>query len=579
MLALALGILQAGLMFGAYGSPSLWVLAFLVPLPTLWVAMSGRVDWKRAALFAAGTAPFWAVSHRFIGDITAAGVAPLAVYLSIWPGLCVWAIGRATRHSWTNRRWWACVLAAGTVWVGLEMIRGEIIFGGYAWYLAGEPLIEYLPLAAAGAVAGLYGVGLLVVLVGACVVQGAIRRSTKPIVGVVMIAVVWGTLSAIGSRGPQGAVDVRVAIVQTNVPQSNKLAWSAGKAQADFERLLSLSVAAGLAKPDLIIWPETMKAGWVLTDAQVAETRATLAEHPELRGLENEIARSEIVREIVRRTATPTLVGQETIEGLKFVTIDGRWRERYQARYNSSYLVLADGAVLDERYDKLEPTPFGETIPYASHWPWLRDKLLDLAAGGMRVDLASGVEPTVFAVPIRREPGAVGPKSEVLRVVTPICFESTDPDHVRKLAGGLEGRRADLIACMTNDGWFAGQVSGRESHLRLGRWRCLELATPMARAANTGLSALIDHQGRFVEPEASAVKLMGELAVPPRTFDRDGVIVGTLRTGARLSWYGRVGNIAGWACLASLGAMACGLAWGKISRRAARRVEQSTRAN
>jgi apolipoprotein N-acyltransferase len=578
VIALALGLLQSGLMFAAYGTPSLWFLALAVPLPALWLGMSGAVNWKRAGLFAIGTAPFWAFSHAFIGEITAAGVAPLAVYLSLWPGLCVWALSRATRESWTSGRWWACVLAAGAVWVGLDVIRGEIIFGGYAWYLAGEPLIEFFPLAAAGAVVGLYGVGLLVVLVAACVVQAAVRCSTRPLLGVVIIAVVWGTLSAVGSRGPEGGVDVRVAIVQTNVPQSNKLAWSSGKAQADFERLLTLSIVAGRANPDLIIWPETMKAGWVLTDGQIAETRALLAEHPELAGLENEITRAELVRAVVKRTGVPTMVGQETIDGLSFAKVNGRWRERYRARYNSSYVVLGDGSVWTGRYDKLEPTPFGETIPYASHWPWLRDKLLDLAAGGMRVDLASGVEPTVFPVPLGSRPGVGGSKTDTLRVVTPICFESTDADHVGALVGGLSGRRADLIACMTNDGWFAGQVSGRESHLRLGRWRCLELATPMARAANTGLSALIDHHGRFVEPDSAAASALGLEGVPPRTFDRDGVIVGTLRTGAALSWYGRLGDLAGWGCLGGLIGMSLRTAWRAFKRRRDRKAEESTRA-
>ncbi len=539
-------------MFAAYGSPALWPLAFAVPLPALWVAMSGEVSWKRAALFAAGTAPFWAVRHAFIGEITAAGVVPLALYLSVFPGVVVWAVSRAARHRWGAGRWWASVLAAGVVWVGVDMIRGEMIFGGYAWYMAGEPLIELYPLAAAGAAVGLYGVGLMVVLAGASVVQAARRRSWRPMLGVAATGLVWAGLSMLGWRGEGVGGEFRVAIVQTNVPQSNKLAWSSGKAQADFVRLLELTAAAGRTKPDLIMWPETMKPGWVLTDAQIAETRALLVEFPELRGLEGEISRGEVVREVVRAAGAPTLVGQETIEGLRFVKNDGRWRERYAARYNSSYVVGTDGRVSAERYDKLEPTPFGETIPYASGWPWLRDKLLDLAAGGMRVDLASGTKPTRFELGLR---GRSSGEGAVVRVVTPICFESTDTDHVRGLVGDWAGRRADLIACMTNDGWFGGQVSGRESHLRLGRWRCVELSTPMARAANTGLSALVDARGRFVEPDAAGAAELGSNAVGARAFDRDGVIVGTLRTGGELSVYGRVGNVAGWGSFAAFGAM------------------------
>jgi apolipoprotein N-acyltransferase len=85
-----------------------------------------------------------------------------------------------------------------------------------------------------------------------------------------------------------------------------------------------------------------------------------------------------------------------------------------------------------------------------------------------------------------------------VRVVTPICFETTWGTHCRELVGAGGARRADVLVCLTNDGWFADSDHGREHHLQAARWRCLELATPMLRSANTGVSAAIDADGRVL---------------------------------------------------------------------------------
>jgi apolipoprotein N-acyltransferase len=351
---------------------------------------------------------------------------------------------------------------------------------------------------------------------------------------------------------------IKAAIVQTNVPQSNKLAWTPERAYADFRMLLDLHAGAARLNPDVIVWPETMRPGWVLTDDQIAETRALIAATPELRGLNDQVLLAEMVRGAAKDGERPVIVGQETFVRLRFEAQDDRWRQRYDARFNSAYLVHPDGTVAAERYDKIEPTPFGETIPYTSGMPWLRDKLLDLAAGGMRVDLAAGSRRTVFTVPA----GTVQ-----TRLVTPICFESTDTDLVRSMvyggglgssgddaAGGFwASRHADVIVLLTNDGWFGDPASrrarvGREVHLQLARWRSLELGTPTIRAANTGMSALIDARGVVVAGEASHPGRTPPMLSTPEA-GREGLVVGTLRTQISPTLYGRLGNVVGWGCL------------------------------
>lgn len=541
------GLLQALLMFLAFEPVAWWPLALLAPVPALWLAARpAGLRWKPAAAFGLGTLPFWLWHHLFIMDITGPGFVPLVLYLSAWPALAVWMLARV-RPAWPRTPFW---LLAPLVFTGLDMLRGEIVLSGYAWFLPGQPLIDS-PVAAAGATVGIYGVGLLVLLFAAGLVRLTMpgRRAAGAwaiVLAGAAAAILHGAAAAL--RGDEsGARSTRVAIVQTNVPQSNKLAWSGEDAVRDYLKLLKLTQSAAAAGAQLIIWPETMKFGWALTDAQIAQCEDLLVKHPELGSLRDKIATARLVRDLSQRLACPILVGQETCESPDYVEVGaGLFRLTYSARFNSAYLVR-DGGVDPERYDKLEPTPFGENIPYASHWPWLRDKLTDLAAGGMKIDLASGTRRTVF----NAGPG--------LRTVTPICFESTDTALCRSLVydggwgggggGGGEGgggRRADLIACMTNDGWFGHSRSGRQQHLQLARWRCVELGTPMARAANTGLSAFIDADGRVARPDPAQGDRLG-----PDVFEKEGFLLGSIQTPTGSTLYGRIGNVAGWGSLAA----------------------------
>ncbi|MFZ4430409.1 MAG: apolipoprotein N-acyltransferase, partial [Phycisphaerales bacterium] len=208
---------------------------------------------------------------------------------------------------------------------------------------------------------------------------------------------------------------------------------------------------------------------------------------------------------------------------------------RYDRRYNSVYL-LVDGETSDARYDKVRLTPFGETMPYISNFPSLEAALLDLGARGMRFDLDAGTKQTVFELP-RTGGGA-------FRVATPICFEVTVAPHVRRLVAGRQGvRRADVIINVTNDGWFGSFVPARLQHLQIARWRSLELATPMVRAANTGISCAIDAGGQVRElgPVGAASPALSE-----------GVVPTVVELPGELTMYARSGDVAGWASLAWL---------------------------
>jgi apolipoprotein N-acyltransferase len=238
------------------------------------------------------------------------------------------------------------------------------------------------------------------------------------------------------------------------------------------------------------------------------------------------------VLDLQRSVAIPMLVGEEARTRMRLERVEGGIALPFDQRFNSAYLLL-DGHVAAPRYDKIRLTPFGETMPYIRFWPWLQDRLLGLAATGMHFDLAAGRERAVFTIP----------GFTPIRAVTPICFESTVASLCRSLVFDSQGRRrVDLIVNLTNDGWFGASLIGRLQHLQAARWRSLELGTPTLRAANTGVSAIIDARGRVVA--------WGVDGRPGAAFV-DGVLSGQVALNPGSTPYARVGDLAGWVALAA----------------------------
>ena len=127
-------------------------------------------------------------------------------------------------------------------------------------------------------------------------------------------------------------------------------------------------------------------------------------------------------------------------------------------------------------------------------------------------------------------------EDKTLLVGTPICFESTVPWVSRAMATGRDGERAEMLFNLTNDGWFGDSDVARSQHLLLARWRCAELARPMVRAANTGVSAFIDARGqvlvRGIEGDGRGARV-------------EGILHGEMVPIRGLTIYARVGDVAG----------------------------------
>ncbi|QKK08724.1 MAG: apolipoprotein N-acyltransferase [Planctomycetota bacterium] len=555
-----------------------WVLAFVAPMPLLWAASRMPAAGRRARLGVAvaatlGMVPMWAWQQQWVFGVSALGAVLLVIYLSMYAGAFVWLA------SWVAARFRAPVWMAGPVlWAGLEWFRGVVMFDGYPWLMAGHPLIESAALSRAGAVVGASGVSLLMLLVVGAVYGVVAARGVwrwRAAAGLVGVMAVWVVLAAV----PRGAIEtvgtMRVAVVQTNVPQGDKQGWTPPQRMVDLERMLELTERACdiEPRPDLVVWPETMFPGAALDPASIAEERAASliwstgpeVAWPELRfvvftGMDGIDAPEPVpgpfemggrlvmpttvpadsVLAWQRELGVPFLIGAEGYDGLR-LDVDpdtGVVESAWDASFNSTYL-LRDGRMVGERYDKMHLTPFGEVMPYISAWPWLERVSLRLGIGasGMTFNLDAGRTPVRHVV--ETEAGRV-------RVATPVCFEGVMPGVCRRLAYAAGERRADVLVQLTNEGWFGGFDAGRRQHLQIVRWRALELGTSVVRAANTGVSAVIDPYGGVLKTGVERGDPAGDTMV-------DGVLFGEVPLASGDTAYARIGDVAGWLGLVGAG--------------------------
>jgi apolipoprotein N-acyltransferase len=202
--------------------------------------------------------------------------------------------------------------------------------------------------------------------------------------------------------------------------------------------------------------------------------------------------------------------------------------------FNSAILLDANGRV-GGHYDKVRLLAFGEYIPGIEAFPWLR-KFLPEGAGRFTPGRGPGV--------LKFE----GPAGQPWHFAPLICYEDILPGFVRS-AGEL---RPNLLVNLTSDSWFGADTEPWE-HLALSVFAGVELRVSMVRAVNSGVSALIDANGRVVQKT---------YADDPYRHPRpsDGVVVSTPIMSGAPTIFTRIGNLFAYLCLASC-LLALGISW------------------
>jgi len=470
--------------------------------------------------------------QRWIMPVTAVGYPLLSFYLAGYAALFVWLVRRISRHARWGR--WPATFIVPVLWVGVECLRGELMFNGYPWYLLAHPLIEWPVLVQSADLLGTYWVSFLAAMFCGAVIDAVAMYRARAFQRVTVAAVVLALLLHAGNityglwRIGQDALlpGPSILVIQTNLAQDNKIGWPRERQLEDFDSFVILTnqahalVSASDAKPDLIVWPETMVPGYGLEPETIEYQREN--------GYYPGDVYSATLGKLVEMLGTPLLAGSPSYLGLRVVGEElKQWQ--WDHHYNSAYLVHGDPPY--QRYDKHFLTPFGETMPYISAWPWLEQRLLALGAEGMRFDLDAS--PEIKRLRLEWD-------NQTLELATPICFEDTMARVCRKMIYPDGTKRGHMLINLSNDGWFGASKAGRRQHVQIARFRCVENRVPMARAANTGLSVLIDSRGKLIDRIGEG--RYGAAQTP-------GWLVGELPLDSRSTLYGQVGDVWAWLCL------------------------------
>ncbi len=386
------------------------------------------------------------------------GVVGLPLFLALFPALG-FALARAL---WPTGAWRPLALGVGLS--VSEFLRANVLTG-FPWNEYGMALGDHLWPAQAAAFIGQHGLTLLTVTL--CAAPATLPSGWRPtLVAALVAALVCGFgVLRLAEPAPAVVVGPKLRIVQPNIAQD--AAFSPENGAAILGGYLKLSDRAtspehsGIVDVTHLFWPESAFP-FILT-----EDRGALAR----------------IADFLRGGAT-------LVTGAARAEEDGG-----RTRYFNAIEVVDRNGLAAERYDKHILVPFGEYLPLRSLFDRLRVTQFVHVPGGFD----PGVGSRVLRVPGLPDALAM------------ICYEAIFPNETPVRSGATAS--VGYILNLTDDAWF-GRTAGPYQHFAQARLRAIELGLPMARVANTGISALIDARGEIVAEAPLGVETVLDGALP-----------------------------------------------------------------
>lgn len=476
-LLVALSFPNAGLSFLAWVS--------LVPLL---IALEGA-DEKTAfrAGFTSGITAYAIILYWINIVVTQYGHLPWALSIPIYLALVAWLavfMGVAALTSRIAEQIGIkSALALPLAWVAADFAR-SFLLTGFPWAMLGHSQYRTLPLIQVADMFGVYGITLLIVLANVVLyrviraVSGASVSypvKSAAVLSVMLIGTLAYGFNRLNIKPDSGAPPLRVTLVQGNIDQDVK--WSPAYQEhtvSIYERLTRKGAGNGT---DLIVWPESA-IPFFFQDQQAYADR---------------------LRNLSRELSAALLTGSPAHE----------IRNGRRVYLNSAFVIAPNGETVG-RSDKLHLVPFGEYVPMAKLLPFVNK----LVAG------IGDFVPGTHATPLKVDGTSVG---------TLVCFEAIFPEVARAYVNN----GARVLVNITNDAWF-GRSSAPYQHLSIAAFRTVETRTPMLRAANTGVTAIIDQNGH--------ISTMTDIF-------REDFRHGEITPGTGESIYLKIGDLAAWCCL------------------------------
>jgi apolipoprotein N-acyltransferase len=489
-----------------------WVVGWIALVPLLVALADGggsrglRLGYVTGAVSAVGIL-YWTslVVTQYGGLSLPAGVAvmmALCLAVALFPALFGWMVGR-----WASAFGPRALLLAPLAWVATEILRNRTFFQ-FPWCLLGYSQAPNPLFIQSARLGGVYAVSFVVAAAGAglalAAVEKAPRRRRVALAGVAVLILAAGAdgLRQMATSPPETG-RVRVGLVQARILQDEK--WDESLAGRNVDEHVDLTRRAVREGARFVVWPESA-VPYIYDESPF-------------------VARQ--LRDLVRSEGIALLFGND---------------DRGEApaggdRFFVGAKMLDPEGSLVYRYHKIHLVPFGEYVPMQALFTFggrygakLVQRVADFSPGS-HWSLA-----TVASHPV----GAF------------ICYEDIFPELVRRFTG--EG--AELLVNITNDAWY-GRTSAPYQHLDMAVFRAVENGRYLVRAANTGVTAVIDPRGRVL--------------ARTRLFERTALVEDVPFVSGNTP-YVRLGDLFAWACLAG----AAGLTAATFARRAGPRPPRAS---
>jgi apolipoprotein N-acyltransferase len=448
----------------------------LVALVPLVIVLEGASP-KRALLlgFLAAWVQIVIIAHWVVFAFEIVGVPiPLGVPIMLVVGAvlaAISALGAFSSALLRARLGWPVWVTFPAALTAAELFRNHIPFGGDPWGNLGMSMATIEALRQPASIVGVYGLVLFVAMVNVLFAEAARPRPTKTRLrflgaasAMLLVWIAYGVLRA-GSFPSSGSV--RVAILQASIPQTmiNDPKGRLEAMRAPYHRLQTEAIARGA---QIVVWPETALLPPVPAEARDLSTYGVVP--------------------VATATMPPAaIVGAGVV-----------FRRGDKTFVHNTAFALDGALAVRGRFDKLRLVPFGEMVP----WPL---SLILERMVTVEYELLPGEDVRPVAVPVG---------GSELRTGVTICWDGVFPEITRRFVE----RGAKVMFNLTNDAWY-GVSSAPYQHLQMYVMRATESARGVARAANTGISALIDPRGKIHQSSELFVEtlMIGDVALSEET--------------------------------------------------------------
>ena len=388
---------------------------------------------------------FFILALYWLIHVTSTGLIILSFYLAFYFAFFgYFFVGFKKRFSRFNI---LLVIFLSSVWVILEYLRSQLLTG-FPWVLLGYSQYLNIKIIQFIDITGSLGLSFLVIFVNLCIfkiIKLLLAKNFKLSLGVslgllLIFIVIYGYgVQSVKKYSSQSKTVLDVSLIQGNIPQEKK--WASIYRHKIKEIYFDLSRRASEDRPDIIIWPETSYPDYIV-DVDKESFSPMI--------------------KMVRQVERPILFGAVYQQ-----------RDEY---FNSAFLIPVDLGDI-EIYRKIHLVPFGEYLPLRKYISFL-EQFVPIN------DFSEGSEFVIFRTKNKQ--------NQSVDFGALICFEDT----ISELSRQFRLRGADFLVNITNDAWFK-ESSSPYQHLQVSVFRAVENRTYMLRAANTGITCIIDNCGRI----------------------------------------------------------------------------------